>query len=114
MIHIEVLEDFRDRLTDGCETVTRQHPEIVAALTAAIKCMEKQVPMKPVYVPRKDNTTDYYECSSCHWGSFSDYHDDEFVPVYCDYCGQAYDWSVEPWYVERLQEQEEMRKREQP
>jgi hypothetical protein len=68
MIHIEVLEDFRDRLTDGYETVTRQHPEIVAALTAAIKCMEKQVPMKPVYVPRKDNTTDYYECSSCHWG----------------------------------------------
>jgi len=79
------------------------------ALDLAIADMGRNVPMKPIYMPAKNMTTDYHLCANCRMGTFSDYHDDESVPLFCDVCGQAYDWSDEPYYVERLEEEAQWR-----
>ena len=56
------------------------------AYSLAIEALEKQIPKKVVYHDDSGNKTVSERCPSCFEIAHSDY---------CEYCGQAIDWSEE-------------------
>lgn len=63
---------------------------ITVALNMAVKALEKQIPKKPKYKPKKEGLiTTNYKCPSCGCRRLG--HTKEIA--YCPDCGQALDWS---------------------
>lgn len=73
VIEVHMDMEYGTRPTEG------EHLEVIEDAEYIISCLEKQIPKKPY----KGNTT-YCACPSCGGTLDADY---------CQYCGQAIDWS---------------------
>lgn len=66
-------------------------PEMLLATNEAISALEKQVPKKPIDKER-DFGDRVLNCPNC-FSPVSNYYVSNKNPAYCQFCGQALDWS---------------------
>ena len=62
--------------------------EFYMAIKLTIEAIENQILKKPKNITFDDGYLEFWNCPNCHFQ-----HDS--IQAYCEYCGQAIDWSID-------------------